>query len=91
MPFKQGNKEAKKKGKHEKTKQWEELGDAIRNRHTERYNSILDSLPDDKFADKYLQTLEFFAPKLNRTTLVGDTQEPIAVKYTPIGKDRTDK
>jgi len=34
---------------------------------------------------------EYIRPKLARTTIVGDATEPIAVKYTPIGKDRTDK
>ena len=89
---KTGNPNGRTKGsKNEKTKQWEALGEAIAERHTQRFNAILDTLDDDKFADKYLQTLEYFRPKLNRTTLVGDTQEPIAVKYIPVGKDRTNK
>lgn len=83
MPFKQGNKEATKKGKHEKTKQWEELGDAIIQRHTARFNDILDGLEDDKFTDKYLQALEYFKPKLARTTIIGDETQPIILHVLP--------
>jgi hypothetical protein len=62
-----GNTYAKNKGQHSKTKEWEELGDAIKTRHSERFNTILDDLPDEKFVDKYLQVLEYFKPKLART------------------------
>ena len=67
MPFQKGNTEASKKGTHNKTKEWEELGDAIKTRHSNRFNEILDTLPDEKFVDKYLQVLEYFKPKLART------------------------
>lgn len=77
-----------KGGKNEKTKQWEVLGDAIRERHTERFNAILDGLEDEKFADKYLQTLEYFQPKLQRTTLVGDETQPIILNIEPASKGK---
>lgn len=67
MPFEKGNQLGKIGGKHEKTKQWEELGEAIRTTHCDRFNSILAGLEDDKFIDRYLQVLEYFKPKLART------------------------
>jgi hypothetical protein len=67
MPFQKGNKLGKLKGQHSKTQEWEELGDAIKTRHSNRFNEILDTLPDEKFIDKYLQVLEYFKPKLART------------------------
>ena len=47
--------------------QWEALGDAIRTRHAERFNEILDDLPPDKFAEMFLKVMEYFEPKLART------------------------
>lgn len=49
-----------------KTKEWEALGDAITTRHAERFNNILANFDDDKFADKFLQVIEYFQPKLAR-------------------------
>ncbi len=82
----------KQKGsKNERTKEWEKLAESIQERHTERFNDILDSLDDEKFADKFLQILEYFKPKLQRTTLIGDSSEPINVNFTPVGNKRTGK
>ena len=65
-----GNPKGKPKGtKSEKTKQWEALGEAIVTRHANRFNEILDTCEDEKFADKFLQVLEYFQPKLARTEL----------------------
>lgn len=65
--------------RNEKTKQWEQLGEAIQERHTERFNTILESLPDDKFSDKYLQILEYFKPKQQRTEIKGEVDTTIHV------------
>lgn len=67
MPFQPGNTEASKKGKHEKTKQWETLCESIMTTHTERFNSILANCEDDKFLTHYTQILEYFKPKLQRS------------------------
>ena len=66
MAAPKGNQYAKNKGKHQKTKEWEALGEAITTRHADRFNKILKDLPDDKFADKFLQVLEYFKPKQAR-------------------------
>ena len=67
-----------------KTREWEALGEAITSMHSERYNQLLQDLwnSDDiddqlKAAELYHKTLEYFKPKLNRTTLAGDLDEPL--------------
>lgn len=74
MPFEKGNKYSK--GRKEgatnvKSRQWEALGEAITTKHTERFNKILGSMDDEKFMQLYLQTLEYFKPKLGRTEHTG--------------------
>ena len=70
MPFKKGqsgNPEGKSKGtRSKKTVEWEALGEAITTKHADRFNKILNDLPEDKFADKFLQVLEYFKPKQAR-------------------------
>lgn len=84
MPFKKGNTEAAKKGKHEKTKQWEELSEAIVNRHTARFNSLLDAMEDKDFKTAYLEALEYFKPKLARTQVEhsGELNHEITHNFT---------
>lgn len=83
MPFEKGNQLGKIGGKHEKTRQWEELGEAIRTKHSDRFNTILAGLEDDKFLDRYLQVLEYFKPKLARTEV---KQEGEIVVNIPISE-----
>lgn len=49
-------------------KTWAELKKAIDKEHAERFNNILNSLPDREFARVYLKSLEFFKPKVIRQT-----------------------
>ena len=70
-PFQKGNKEGAKKGPHQKTKQWEELGEAIVTRHADRFNAILDKCDDELFLKYYSPILEYFKPKLGRTEIKG--------------------
>ncbi len=50
--------------KNERTKQWEMLSQDFTGRHTERFNKILDNLPDEDFAKAYILILGYFKPKL---------------------------
>jgi hypothetical protein len=75
MPFQKGNKEAKKKGKHEKTQQWLSLGESIRTKHADRFNKILDECDDDTFVRLYKDVLEFFEPKLERSEISAKIEE----------------
>ena len=70
MKFQKGHKKVGGKvigSKNERTKQWDILGEAIVTTHTERFNKILDESDDETFKDLFLQSLEYFKPKLART------------------------
>lgn len=67
-----------------KTLQWEALGESIVTIHTDRFNSILANSNDKEFSDRFLQVLEYFKPKLNRTTLEGG-DKPVDVQVFMIG------
>ena len=55
--------------KSEKVKAWEQLGDYIVGAGAERYLDIIEELPDEKFAPRYENLLEFFKPKQQRTEI----------------------
>lgn len=67
MRFEKGNQYAKLKGKHQKTKEWEQLGEAIISRHAKRFNQILDDADDELFAKHFTGIIEYFQPKLQRS------------------------
>lgn len=88
MPFKpgeSGNPDGKEPGtKSKKTIAWEILGESISGPQAEKYNTFMNDLWDGEFeqkckaADYYLQTLEFFKPKLARQNIdVTTGGEPI--------------
>lgn len=54
-------------------KTWTQLKKAIDTEHAERFNNILNTLPDREFARVYLKSLEFFKPKVIRQS--GDKQQ----------------
>lgn len=58
---------------NERTKQWEELGKALLEKHSERANAVLDNLDDEKFIDQYCKLLEYFRPKLQRSEIKQET------------------
>lgn len=95
MPFKKGqsgNPKGKAEGtKSEKTIQWELLGEAIVNKHTERFNRVLGELEDTDFMDQYLKVLEYFKPKLNRSELKheGEIKTDISLNLLPPSTDGT--
>lgn len=70
--------------KNERTLQWGALGESIVTTHTDRFNSILANSKDKEFSDRFLQVLEYFKPKLNRTTLEGG-DKPVDVQVFMIG------
>jgi hypothetical protein len=86
MPFKpgkSGNPEGRPHGaKSEKTKQWEDLGEALLTRHAERANKIMETMPDDKFLDNYGKLLEYFKPKQARTEIKQEGTQQVEVIIT---------
>lgn len=83
MPFKKGqsgNPKGPNPGyKHDKTLQWEALGEALLTKHSERANRILETMPDDKFLDNYGKLLEYFKPKQARTEVKQEGTQQIEV------------
>jgi hypothetical protein len=68
------NPAGKPKGiKNRRTLEWQELGESIRTKHAERFNNVLDQLDDEKFAEMFLRTMEYFEPKLQRSEVKQDT------------------
>lgn len=80
-----------RRGKSVKTKQWELLGEKITNEYTERVFKYFDSLKDDKdFYQAYLNILEYFRPKLQRTELSGENGV-VNIHLTPLKFFKTDE
>ena len=84
MPFEKGNPGRPDGIKNQKTKQWEALAESIATTHTDRFNEILATLPDDKFISSYLQVLEYFKPKLARNTIDGNVSftKPVVLDWS---------
>jgi len=78
--FAKGNPGKPKGAKSARGKQWEALGEAICNEHTERFNSVLAGLDDSDFAEMYLKTLEYFKPKLSRQ----EVKSEVTNKHQPV-------
>lgn len=79
--FAKGNKIATKKGKHKKTKLWEQLGEFLTNEGAEQFMNNLKSMMaslDPKEAATgmamYKDTLEFFKPKLSRQEMRAEVE-----------------
>lgn len=70
--------------KNERTKQWEELGKALVDRHAERANRVLDNLEDDKFIDQFGKLLEYFKPKLARSEVTQENK-PVTIRIVRDG------
>ena len=83
MPFKKGvsgNPKGKPAGsKHQKTLEWEALGEALVSKHSERANKVLASLDDEKFLDAYGKLLEYFKPKQSRQEVKQDGTHVVEV------------
>lgn len=87
---KSGNPNGRPAGsKNERTKQWEALGTAIEQKHTERFNAVLAGMDDETFARTYLQVLEYFKPKLARTEIQAAVETKEVQTFTLGGKEIT--
>ena len=74
--------------KNTKTKQWEALGAKIVGEGAERFMQILDGLSDDDFTKNYLQILEYFKPKQQRSEV--NSKQSISINWEenrPAGYD----
>jgi len=55
--------------KNKKSKEWETLGEAIRDRHAKRFNDELDNLEGREFIKAYTNIINYFKPRLQSTSL----------------------
>lgn len=70
-----------KRGKSKKTKEWDALKEAILNKHTLRFNKILDQLEPEDFVKTYLEILKYFRPRLQSITVEPAEPEPEPSPY----------
>jgi hypothetical protein len=93
MAAPKGNKFAgSRKGvKNKKTEQWESFCEYLTNGGIERAQQELHALEGKDFINAIIALLEFTKPKLARTVIVGDKENPITVNMMPVGSRRTDK
>lgn len=81
MPFKKGasgNPNGKVPGTvTQKTKTWTTFADYCMNGGLEKFKKEFEGLKGKQFVDAFLTLLEYHKPKLQRTTVVGDEQNPI--------------
>ncbi len=84
--FQKGN-SGKPKGAINKQNQvWEDLKDAIIDRHAGRFNQILGDLLEsrdqeerERGAEMFMKVLEYFKPKYSRVTHAGDQDAPVKI------------
>ncbi len=74
------------KGKHKKTLEWEQLGEAITEKHSARFNTILDSLNDKDFIQAYTSIIGYFKPKMQSTQLDANINKPHVIEYKNVSK-----
>lgn len=69
--------------KNVRTEQWEQLGEAICTRHSERANAILEGCDDAVFMDNFHKLLEYFKPKQARSEVLhkGDINTNITFRH----------
>lgn len=73
-----GNPNGKPKGAiSEKTKFWNELKEFMANEGAEKFKTELMKLEGSAFVTAFNNSLEYFQPKLNRTTLENDKDNPV--------------
>jgi hypothetical protein len=66
--------------KNARTIQWEALGKSIESKHVGRFDKVLESMDDETFAKTFLQVLEFFKPKLQRSEVKNEDGNEITIK-----------
>lgn len=76
MPFekKRAKTGGKQKGyKSERTRAWEQIGEYLTDTGAEKARAILDSAQGKEFWNYYIEVLEFFKPKQQRTMVNDET------------------
>ena len=82
-----------KRGKAKLAPEWVALRDAILNKHTRRFNKILDELQPTDFVKTYLEVLKYFKPRLSNIEVEQQQPPPQILPFDPyrLRKLSTDK
>ncbi len=72
-----------KRGKSQKTAEWLALRESILNRHTARFDEVLNTLQGMEFVKAYLEVLKYFKPRLNSIEVeqVDPPEPPLPLPY----------
>ena len=57
--------------------QWGLLKEAIKGKHSKRFNAMLHTCDDIEFAKNYIKLLEFVKPKLQRTEQRSESEDQV--------------
>jgi hypothetical protein len=92
MPFYEGHKLSVGKGrpegrKNERTLQWEMFVEHCMSQGLEKFKAELNKLEGKDYVDAFLKLLEFHQPKLARTIIQGDGDNPVQSTMTFILRD----
>ena len=68
----------------DKTKFWNEMKDYMINEGAAKFQEELMKLKGPQFINAYSNSLEYFQPRLSRTTLEGDKDKPVTVQFPNI-------
>lgn len=72
---------------NKRTEQWEQFVEYCMNGGLEKFQTEMEKLTGKDYVSAFANLLEFHKPKLTRSTLVGDKENPVTVKFTPIGNN----
>lgn len=73
-----------KGSKNIKTQQWEQLGEFLTQAGAERVANFFETCSDEEFMRYYTLFLEYFKPKLQRTSFENDKGDTVAPVYIKI-------
>ena len=69
-----------RRGRAKRAKDWEQLREVILNKHTEKFNDILNRLDGMDFIKAYLEVLKYFKPRLQSVEVKPDPKPPTPVQ-----------
>lgn len=94
MPFeegKSGNPNGRPKGaKGKKTQQWEQFAEWMMNEGMSKFQDELDKLEGKQYIEAVQNMIEYFQPKLSRTEISGDKDNPLVLKFYLKDEDQKD-
>ncbi len=93
MPFEKGNThgEGRPKGaKNKKTEQWENFSEWFMTDGMKKFQQEIDKLEGREYLKAVQEMIEYFQPKLARTEITGDKDNPLVLKMYLSDDDQQD-